>query len=272
MRIKKALNTKKENDFHADLPQSLSWFTSGYAFKLFAQIALIFSVICFTAHAEPLFPFGEMAGMEDASAPVSIVIAMTLLMLIPSILIMMTGFTRIIIVLSFIRNALGLQQMPPNQVLIGISLFLTFFVMSPVIGEINETAYKPYTENTITQQEALKNAEKPLREFMLKQTYGKDLNLFLELAKKDAPSTYDEIETRIIVPAFILSELKKAFQMGFFILIPFIVIDMIVSSTLMSMGMMMLPPTMISLPFKVLLFVLVDGWGLSIKTLISSFQ
>lgn len=240
------------------------------AYKTMIQSVLLLIVLSTRAYAQ-VFPFGDLTELTESSESVNIVILLTILTLLPSILIMMTGFTRIIMVLSFIRNALGLQQMPPNQVLIGLSLFLTFFIMSPVIGEINETAYKPYIEESITQEQALKNAEKPLREFMLKQTYGKDLNLFLELAKEPEPETYDEIKTSIIIPAFITSELKRAFQMGLFILIPFIVIDMVVSSTLLSMGMMMLPPTMISLPFKILLFVLVDGWGLTIKTLITSF-
>jgi len=241
-------------------------------FKIMVQSALILCILSTRVYATELFPFGDLSALGESSDSVNIIILLTLLTLLPSILIMMTGFTRIIIVLSFIRNAIGLQQMPPNQVLVGLALFLTFFVMSPVIGEINDTAYKPYVEETITQQEAIKNAEKPIREFMLKQTYGKDLNLFLELAHESEPETFDEIKTSIIIPAFITSELKRAFQMGLFILIPFIVIDMVVSSTLMSMGMMMLPPTMISLPFKILLFVLVDGWGLTIKALITSFS
>lgn len=243
--------------------------------KMISKIVLsvlISFLICERAYAVEIFPFGDLSALGESSDSVNILILLTVLTLLPSILIMMTGFTRIIIVLSFTRNALGLQQMPPNQVMIGLALIITFFVMTPVVDEINKTAYKPYVEKTITQQEALKNAEKPIREFMLRQTYGKDLNLFLELAKKPEPKTYDEIKTSIIIPAFITSELKRAFQMGLFILIPFIVIDMVVSSTLMSMGMMMLPPTMISLPFKILLFVLVDGWGLTIKTLISSFS
>lgn len=239
-----------------------------FRYKITIQSLIMFFFLGIRVYA---LPFGDLAALGESADSVNIVILLTLLALLPSILIMMTGFTRIIIVLSFIRNALGLHQMPPNQVLIGLSLFLTFFVMTPVISDINETAYKPYIEETITQEEALKNAEKSLREFMLKQTYGKDLNLFLELAKKDVPETFDEIETSIVIPAFVTSELKRAFQMGLFILIPFIAIDMVVSSTLLSMGMMMLPPTMISLPFKILLFVLVDGWGLTIKALITSF-
>lgn len=225
-------------------------------------------------YAIEIFPFGDIGGngnLEDNASTVQILLLLTILSLAPSILIMVTGFTRITIVLSFIRNALGLQQVPSNQVMIGLALFLTFFVMLPVISEINETAYQPYVNSDISQSEAMEAAIKPIRKFMLEQTYPKDLNMFLSLAKKDTPESYDEIATSIIIPSFITSEIKRAFQMGFFLYIPFIVIDMIVASTLMSMGMMMLPPSMISLPFKVMLFVLVDGWALAIKTLISSF-
>jgi flagellar biosynthetic protein FliP len=241
--------------------------------NLFMLILFMFTAV--TVHGAEVFPFGGLGanwGIADNAASIQILILLTILSLAPSILIMMTGFTRIIIVLSFVRNALGLQQMPPNQVMIGLSLFLTFFIMSPVVSEINENAYQPYVQSQITQNEAMERAAKPIRNFMLKQTYPKDLNMFLSLAEKPVPETYDEIETRLIIPAFITSELKRAFQMGFFIFIPFIVIDMVVSSTLMAMGMMMLPPSMISLPFKVLLFVMVDGWGLTIKTLVSSFN
>ena len=209
---------------------------------------------------------------DDPAASLQIVLLMTILSLAPSILIMMTGFTRIIIVLSFTRNALGVQQMPPNQVLVGLALFLTFFVMSPVIGEINKTAYQPFSKGEITQQVAVERAIMPLREFMLKQTYEKDLTMFADMKDIQTVEDVDQIPTSVVIPAFITSEIKRAFQIGFFIFIPFIVIDMIVSSTLMSMGMMMLPPTAISLPFKILLFVLVDGWGLTIKTLIMSFN
>lgn len=209
---------------------------------------------------------------DDRAGTVQILLLLTVLSLAPSILIMMTGFTRIIIVLSFVRNAIGVQQMPPNQVLIGLALFLTFFVMQPIISDINNEAYKPYVAGQITQQEAMDRAMVPLRGFMLKQTYQKDLDLFAQMAKIESVDTPEDLPTSVIIPAFITSEIKRAFQIGFFIFLPFIIIDMIVSSTLMSMGMMMLPPTAISLPFKILLFVLVDGWGLTIKTLLTSFQ
>ncbi|MCX7714810.1 MAG: flagellar type III secretion system pore protein FliP [Clostridia bacterium] len=227
-----------------------------------------------TVHAVNIFPFGEIGWdgtQQDMATSVKIMLVLTILSLAPSILIMMTSFTRIIIVLSFVRNALGLQQSPPNQVLIGLALFLTFFIMSPVVDDIKTNAYDPYVAKQITQAQAFENAKKPLRDFMLRQTYSKDLNLFLDLSNKEQPEQYDQIPMNIVVPAFITSELKRAFQIGFFIFIPFVVIDMVVSSTLMSMGMMMLPPVMISLPFKVMLFVLVDGWDLIISTLIKSF-
>ena len=209
---------------------------------------------------------------SDPAATVQIVLLLTILSLAPSILIMLTGFTRIIIVLSFVRNAIGVQQMPPNQVLVGLALFITFFVMTPVINQVNETAYKPFTKGEITQQVAMDRAMVPVREFMLKQTYETDLTLFANMGKIAVVKSVDEIPNSVVIPAFITSEIKRAFEIGFFIFIPFIIIDMIVSSTLMSMGMMMLPPTAISLPFKILLFVLVDGWGLTIKTLIMSFK
>ena len=209
---------------------------------------------------------------DDRATSVQILLLLTVLSLAPSLLIMLTGFTRIIIVLSFVRNAIGVQQMPPNQVLIGLALFLTFFVMAPVIDKINKDAYTPFVENKITQEQALDRAMAPIREFMLRQTYAKDLELFAALAKIPSVSDVSAVPNTVVIPAFLTSEITRAFQIGFIIFIPFIVIDMIVSSTLMSMGMMMLPPTAISLPFKILLFVLVDGWGLTIKTLVMGFK
>lgn len=215
-------------------------------------------------------PLGGILG--DRSESVNILLLLTVLTILPSILIMLTGFTRIIIVLSLIRNGLGLQNMPPNQVLIGLALFLTFFVMSPVVDQINKTAYQPYVEEKITEQQAVDLAMKPIRSFMLKQTYKTDLEFFKSASVEDKNVTdINEISNTALIPAFITSEIKRGFQMGFFLYIPFIVIDMIVASTLMSMGMMMLPPIVISLPFKLLLFVLVDGWTLTIKTLLTSF-
>ena len=209
---------------------------------------------------------------QEMADSLRIVFLLTILSLAPSILIMMTSFTRIIIVLSFTRSAMGTQQMPPNQVLVGLALFLTLFIMAPVISDINTNAYQPLISGEINETEALDIGMKPLREFMLKQTYKKDMNLFLVISKQDKPGTPEEIPTAALISAFITSEIKRGFQMGFFIYIPFIMIDMVVASTLMSMGMMMLPPIMISLPFKILLFILVDGWNLVIKTLITSFS
>ena len=197
---------------------------------------------------------------------------LTLLALVPSIVLMATCFTRIIIVLSFLRNALGLQQTPPNQVMIGIALFLSLFIMQPVLSQINTEAYQPYKEEQITQEEFLQKASVPMKEFMLKQTKKDDLNLFINLSKTPTDTAVEELPMTTVIPAFMTSELKRAFLIGFLIFIPFLVIDMIVSSTLMSMGMIMLPPAMISLPFKLLLFVLVDGWGLLFKALVAGFN
>lgn len=208
----------------------------------------------------------------ESSDSVKILLLLTILTVLPSLLIMMTSFTRIIIVFSLLRNAMGLQQTPPNQVLIGLALFLSFFIMNPVITEINETAYQPYSEGDITSEEFLEKAKDPLREFMLKQTKSEDINLFLNLAEKEKPAEISEYTMDVVIPAFITSEIKRAFTIGFFLFIPFLIIDMVVSSALMSMGMMMLPPVTVSLPFKLMLFVLVDGWGLLIKTLVSTYN
>ena len=225
---------------------------------------------CSSASATGNSTIASVLGGE--SSTVKIMLLMTVLTLLPSILIMLTGFTRIIIVLSLVRNGLGLQQMPPNQVLIGLALFLTFFTMTPVFSAINTNAYQPYVNKTITEEQAVTEAMKPIREFMLKQTYKSDLDFFVSIAKTDqGATTIENIPTSTLIPAFITSEIKRGFQIGLYIYVPFIVIDMIVASTLMSMGMMMLPPTVISLPFKLLLFVLVNGWTLTVKTLLMSF-
>lgn len=215
--------------------------------------------------------FGGILG--DRSESVEILLMLTVLTLLPSILIMLTSFTRIIIVLSLVRNGLGLQQMPPNQVLIGLALFVTLFIMTPTINTIKETAYEPYVNGYITQEQAAETAMKPLRKFMLAQTYESDLKFFMSAAGQgESVDNLDEIKNSTLIPAFITSEIKHGFEIGFFLYIPFIVIDMVVASTLMAMGMMMLPPTVISLPFKLLLFVMVDGWTLTVKTLITSFN
>jgi flagellar biosynthetic protein FliP len=192
--------------------------------------------------------------------------------LIPAMLFTVTGFTRILIVLGFIRSALGTQNTPPNQVLIGIAIFLTIFVMSPTIGAIKKDAWDPLMHHKITTAQALTRGEEPLREFMFKQTRTQDIELFESLAHRAAPKTRGDVPTYVLIPAFIMSELKTAFEIGFLIFIPFLIIDLIVSSTLMSMGMIMLPPTFISLPFKILLFVLIDGWDLVTHSLVASFH
>jgi flagellar biosynthesis protein FliP len=215
--------------------------------------------------------FGTTTG-EQTSTTLQILLLLTVLSIAPAILILMTSFTRIMIVLSFVRNALGTQMLPPNQIIIGLALFLTFFVMAPTWNEVNTQALQPYMKSQITQAEALDKAELPLRDFMFKQTREKDLELFVGLAKMERPKTYSDIPTYVLIPAFVISELKTAFQMGFAIFIPFMIIDMIVASVLMSMGMMMLPPMMVSLPFKLLLFVLVDGWYLVVQSLVVSFH
>ncbi len=210
-------------------------------------------------------------GEGNLSGTLRILITLTLIALAPMIVIMMTSFTRILIVMHFVRSALGTQSAPPNQVLIGLSLFLTFFIMNPVITQINDTAVKPFEAGEISQSEFLDTAIQPLRGFMYGQTQTKDVRLFLDIAGIEIVEEVDDIPTRCLVPAFIISELRTAFIIGFLIYIPFIVIDMVVASTLMSMGMMMLPPTTISMPFKILLFVLADGWSLVIGNLVKTF-
>lgn len=211
-------------------------------------------------------------GPQDVAVSLQILFLMTILSLAPAILIMMTSFTRIIVVLSFVRSALSTQQMPPNQVLIGLALFLTFFIMAPTWAKVNQEAVQPFMEGKMTQEQAFTKGMEPMRNFMFKQTREKDLALFVNLAQIQRPKTYEDIPNYVLIPAFTISELKTAFQIGFIVFIPFIVIDMIVSSALMSMGMMMLPPMMISLPFKILLFVMVDGWYLVVRSLVMSFQ
>ena len=207
----------------------------------------------------------------ESTQTVDIIILLTILTLLPSIILMLTGFTRILIVLSFTRQALGMQQTPPNQVLIGLALFLTLFIMSPVLTSVYDNAYLPYINQEIGQEEFIENAMAPTREFMIAQTFESDLNFFVELSREPIEDL-DSIPNKVLIPAFLTSEIKHAFWIGFLIYIPFIVIDMIVASTLMAMGMMMLPPAMISLPFKVLMFVLVDGWQQIIGSMMQSFK
>ncbi|PAE26753.1 flagellar type III secretion system pore protein FliP [Bacillus sp. 7894-2] len=215
--------------------------------------------------------FFNSSSPENVSTSVKLFLLLTVLSLAPSILILMTCFTRIVIVLSFVRTALATQQMPPNQVLIGLSLFLTFFIMAPTMQEVNDQALTPLFNEEINLEQAYEKASIPFKEFMSAHTRQKDLALFLEYSGAEAPASIEDIPLTSLVPAFAISEIKTAFQIGFMIFIPFLVIDMVVASVLMSMGMMMLPPVMISLPFKILLFVLVDGWYLVVKSLLQSF-
>lgn len=215
---------------------------------------------------------GKSQKPEDVALTLQILLLMTVLSLAPAIIILTTSFTRIIVVFHFLKQALGVQQMPPSQVLVGLSLFLTFFIMSPVWERINADAIQPYLRKEINQAQAYERAIKPLREFMFKQVSEDDLALFVSLSKLPKPQNRDEIPTHVLIPAFAISELKIAFQIGFLIYVPFLMIDLIVASVLMSMGMIMLPPVMISLPFKILLFILVDGWHLVVESLVKSFH
>ena len=215
--------------------------------------------------------------MQNASTPqeftqgVQVLIMLTILTLAPSIIIMTTAFIRIVIVLSLTRQAIGTASLPPNQVIVGLALILTFFVMSPTFSKINETAYQPYMKNMITQQQALDNALVPMRDFMFKQTHESELALFVKLAKIQKPKNKNDVPTYVLIPSFVLSELKTAFKIGFIIFLPFLVIDIVVASILVSMGMLFLPPTTIAMPFKLVMFVMVDGWYLITKSLIEGF-
>jgi flagellar biosynthetic protein FliP len=228
--------------------------------------------------AEPVIstPFFSI-GLESAEQPgaptvvLQIFLLMTVLSLAPAILIMVTSFTRIVIVLSLLRRALGTMQMPPNQVMIGLALFLTFFIMAPVWHKIDQRALQPYLDKKIGNQQALQNAVEPLKEFMFKQTRKKDLALFVDIAKLERPQNITDIPTTVLIPSFIISEVKTAFQIGLLLYVPFLIIDMVVASVLLSMGMMMLPPIMVSLPFKLMLFVLADGWYLLVGSLVKGF-
>jgi len=215
---------------------------------------------------------GEQGDPGELSTTLQIVVLLTVLTLAPSILIMVTSFIRIIVVLSFLRHAMGANQMPPNQLLLGLALILTFFIMAPAANQAYTDGLKPYIEKQIPGAEAYAKAVAPFREFMLAQTREQDLALFVDIAKLPAPNNQDDIPLHVLVPAFVISELRTAFQISFVIFIPFLVIDMVVASVLMSMGMMMLPPVIVSLPFKILLFVLVDGWYLLVKSLVESFH
>jgi len=210
--------------------------------------------------------------LGGSQTPVQLLVLITLISLLPGALLATTGFTRILIVLGFVRNALGTPTMPPNQVLVGIAFFLSLFVMSPTLTKVNDQAIKPYRAGKISQEAALERGLEPVRTFMFKQTRTSDLALFVRLAHEKRPKTRADVPTQVLIPAFVISELKTAFQIGFLIYLPFLIIDMVVAATLTSMGMMMLPPVLVSLPFKILLFVLVDGWHLVIESLMRSFN
>lgn len=230
-----------------------------------------------SAGAQEVFPaiqvgIGTAEEPADVAVTLQILFLLTVLSLAPAILVMMTSFTRIVIVLGFVRTAMATNQMPPNQVIIGLALFLTAFVMAPTFQSVNEEALQPLLANEIEASEALERGLEPIRNFMFQNTRENDLALFLELSGTPQPNTMDDVPTLVLIPAFIISELKTAFQLGFVLFIPFLVIDMIVASTLMSMGMLMLPPVMISLPFKILLFVMVDGWNLITRSLLLGYQ
>jgi flagellar biosynthetic protein FliP len=214
---------------------------------------------------------GEANSPEEVSTALQILLVLTILSVAPAILLMTTGFTRIVIVLSFVRQAMGTQSAPSNQIVVGLALFLTFFVMAPVFNKINEQALQPYFAQEISQEQALNEAQQPMRDFMFSQVSEADLQLLVDISHSPQPENQDDISTFTLIPAFMLSELKRAFQMGFLLFVPFLMIDMIVASVLMAMGMMMLPPVVVSLPFKILLFVLVDGWSLVIGSLVQSF-
>ncbi len=242
--------------------------------RLLTSLALVLALPALTA-AQGLptvtVGIGEATGPAQVSTTLQVLFVLTVLSLAPAILLMTTAFTRIVIVLSFVRLAMGTQQMPPNQVVVGLALFLTFFIMAPTWTQVNETALQPYLRQELSQQQAVATGLEPIRSFMFAQTKESDLHLLMDIAGLAAPDNRDDIPTLTLIPSFMLSELKRAFQMGFLIYIPFLVIDMVVASVLMAMGMMMLPPPIISLPFKLLLFVLVDGWSLVVGSLVKSF-
>lgn len=278
--------TKERSKAHA--PAEVKSYPKLYQLKktalaaagLLTLTAVFVFVFCKTSYASGFSIQFDDGNGGNSLGSLDVLFLFLFLAIVPSFIIMMTSFTRIIIVLSFLRNALGTQQSPPNQILIGLALILTLFIMSPVIGKVNVEAYEPYRSGEITREEAFDRAQAPVKEFMLKQTEKKSLDLFMQISKTEpevlegleGPERYMNLNLIVIVPSFILSELNRAFTMGFLIFLPFLIIDLVVSSTLMSMGMVMLPPTMIALPFKLMLFVLVDGWDLVIKTLVQSFR
>ena len=237
---------------------------------------ILLSLFGLSAQAQMTLPsvnlgFKTTDNPTEVVSAIKLIVVLTVLTLAPAILIMMTSFTRIMIVFSFLRQAMGVPQLPPNQILIGLSLFLTLFIMGPAFKEVNERGLQPYMAGTVSQDQAITASLMPLRKFMFDQTREADLSLFVRLAKVDSPKTRADVPTLVLIPAFILSELKTAFQIGFIIFLPFLVIDVVASSVLMAMGMMMLPPVVISLPLKIMVFVLVDGWGLLVGSMVKSF-
>lgn len=244
-------------------------------------VMLILLALCWngTAAAQPIqvprFELRIGGGDDDPESLVGflqLLLILSLMTLAPAFVMLMTAFTRIVVVLSFTRYAMATQQIPPNQVVIGLALFLTFFVMQPIFAQVNEQAIQPYLEGEITQEEAFALGEAPIRDFMFYHTREKDLALFVDIAGLQPPEIKNDIPLHVLVPSFVISELKTAFQMGFMLFVPFLIIDMVVASTLMSMGMFMLPPVIVSMPFKILLFILVDGWHLVVKSLLQSFN
>ena len=241
---------------------------------------LICAGVLFTAsgvEAAPIIPninveVGTAENPEQVASTLQVIAVLTLATLAPGILMMTTSFVRIVVIIGFLRNALSTQNVPPNQVVVSLALFLTFYIMAPYWSQANDNGLQPYLAGQITQEEAITNVLEPMREFMFRQTRESDLALFVNLSDAERPNSQEDVSTFVLIPAFIISELKTAFQIGFMIYVPFIVIDMIVATTLMSMGMMMLPPVMISLPFKILLFVMIDGWHLLIRSIIVSFR
>ncbi len=285
MNLGRLLHFKKTSVLFKGLPSSplSSRGLSAYGQKL--ACAMVILVLCFFvisvndgrseefSYDTPFFSVGvdKDKGPAEPTVVLHIFLLMTVLSLAPAILIMLTSFTRIVIVLSLLRQALGTNQMPPNQVMVGLTLFLTFFIMTPVWQQVNQDALQPYLDKTIDHQQAFANAAKPLKEFMMKQTREKDLALFFDIAELGRPRTIEDVPTKVLIPSFIISEVKTAFQIGLLLYVPFLIIDMVVASVLLSMGMMMLPPIMISLPFKLMLFVLADGWYLLVGSLVKSF-
>ncbi|HLN63158.1 MAG TPA: flagellar type III secretion system pore protein FliP [Symbiobacteriaceae bacterium] len=257
----------------------MRWRNWAGALLLATLLVLLAAPVVLAAPETPAVPLptvnigvGQSSSPKDVVSSLQIIGLLTILSLAPSLLVLTTAFTRIVVVLSFTRSALATQNQPPNQVLVGLALFLTFFVMAPTWNQINTNALQPYLKGEITQAEALQKGQQPLREFMLRQTNEKDLALFVNMAGLPRPEKPDDLPTYVIIPAFAVSEIATAFKIGFLIFIPFIVIDMVISSTLMSMGMLMLPPMMISLPFKILLFIMMDGWRLVVQYLVQSFR